>query len=212
VLAIVLIFIYKSLPEKSDDPNVLTRQLLMGAIAQQLHNPTQEDVAKHVATEYLKKQSNLDLNSKVLKPYLEDRRIFGSKGERIMTYALENITGKKFVKANTKNKMPDDVELEWLRNPETGRMLELDAFNQEMGLAAEYQGIQHYEYPNKYHKDVKQFESQRQRDETKRKLCDKNSIYLITVPYTVKHDDIEEYVKEKIKPLIEFLNQQKKDS
>ena len=45
------------------------------------------------------------------------------------------------------------------------------------------------------------FQNQQYRDIMKRDLCKKNNINLIEVPYTIKHDDIEQYIIYKLKNL-----------
>jgi hypothetical protein len=74
---------------------------------------------------------------------------------------------------------------QFLTNPETGRALELDCYLPELGIAVEYNGRQHYEFPNSFHSDQSEFEDQIYRDNLKRQLCDENEIYLITIPYHI---------------------------
>ena len=57
-----------------------------------------------------------------------------SKGEQKCKETLEKIYGKEFL----------CVRPDFLRNPETNRKLELDCYNEELKLAVEYNGIQHY--------------------------------------------------------------------
>ena len=114
---------------------------------------------------------------------------FVSKGERECNRVIEEITGKKF------NKIRPD----WLENPETGYNLELDCYNEELGIAVEYNGEQHYKYPNAFHKSEEEFKSQTKRDKLKKELCDKRNVKLIVVPYTVKLNEIENYIKQQLK-------------
>ncbi len=90
---------------------------------------------------------------------------------------------------------PSVMNLPWLRNPKTGRHLQLDCYNADLGLALEYHGHQHYEFPNHYHKSKQEFEAQVYRDTIKRQLCDQNGVYLITVPYTVPKRDLYKYIE-----------------
>lgn len=85
---------------------------------------------------------------------------------------------------------------DFLVNPETGRCLELDCYNKTLGIACEYNGIQHYEYPNIYHTDVQQFKDQMRRDKFKEGVCKKNGILLIVVPYTVR--DLRMYIEKSV--------------
>lgn len=107
-----------------------------------------------------------------------------SKGEQICCKSLEEIYGKSFY----------TVRPNFLRNPETGRNLELDCYNHEIKIAVEYNGIQHYKWPNFTGQSKLEFENQLRRDNLKRRLCDDNGIYLITVPYNVPHNHIKNYI------------------
>jgi len=84
----------------------------------------------------------------------------------------------------------------WLKNPSTGRCLELDMYNEELGIAIEYNGRQHYEYVPHFHRGgrgdlIKQVE----RDNLKLDLCDKVGVRVITVPYYVKDSEIEALIR-----------------
>lgn len=120
-----------------------------------------------------------------------------SVGERMCKKSVEKLTSKKFHK----------VRPDFLRNPTTGRSLELDMYNEELKLAVEYNGIQHYKYTSKFHKSEIEFIKQQQRDKVKKKLCKQHGIKLIIVPYTVKHDNIHEYLRFKLGEL-NLLKQQ----
>lgn len=111
-----------------------------------------------------------------------------SPGEEIVRQALEEIFERPFP-----TKRPA-----FLKNPETGFNLELDCFNEELGIAAEYQGSQHYEFPNNYHANYKQFTDQVYRDDVKKKLCEEAGVYLIRVPYNVPFNQIKNYIKERL--------------
>lgn len=65
-----------------------------------------------------------------------------------------------------------------------GRNLELDCFNEELKLAVEFNGRQHYEFVPHFHKNIETFHNQKYRDELKRIYCRDNGIYLIEIPYT----------------------------
>jgi hypothetical protein len=115
----------------------------------------------------------------------DDGRKFASKGEAICCLTLEKIYNKPFIK----------VRPNWLKNPETGRNLELDGYNEELGIAFEYNGIQHYVWPNFTGMTREQFINQARRDTFKLDLCDKLGIYLITIPYNVPHSYIPSYIE-----------------
>jgi hypothetical protein len=108
-----------------------------------------------------------------------------SKGEQATLTALYNITGKTFI----------TIRPNFLKNPETGRNLELDCYNHDLKLAVEYNGIQHYNYPNFAYKTENDWIQQVRRDDFKRRSCDKHGIYLITVPHSVPNYKIEDYLR-----------------
>lgn len=85
---------------------------------------------------------------------------------------FENITGKIFTKQR-----PD-----WLRNPESGHLLELDGYCEELKLAFEYDGQFHFHSIRGSLTD-----GQFNRDRIKDKLCQKNNVRLIRVPYYIKN-------------------------
>ena len=91
--------------------------------------------------------------------------------ERICRTTFEQLFGKPFPAA-----WPT-----WLINSDGYRM-ELDGFNQELRLAFEHQGSQHYRYVKHYHRNNDSFELQQRRDIEKRELCIKQNITLIEIP------------------------------
>ncbi len=107
-----------------------------------------------------------------------------SKGEALCRKILTDIYKKPFLK----------VRPAFLKNPETGRNLELDGYNKELQIAFEYNGIQHYIYPNWIHKNKKDFMGQIRRDQYKIKVCNHLNIYLITIPYKISHNKIYNYI------------------
>lgn len=113
-----------------------------------------------------------------------------SKGELECRRVLQWIFKKPFNKAR-----PD-----FLRNPVTGGdfNLELDCFDPELHIAVEYNGIQHYQYVPYFHKNKEAFLNQKYRDDMKRRICKENGILLIEVPYTVKLEDIKEFIEKEL--------------
>lgn len=115
-----------------------------------------------------------------------------SKGERVCKEAAEKIFKLPF------NKIRPD----FLKNDKTGRNMEIDVYNDELKLGIEYNGIQHYKYNPYHHKNgEKDFEEQVYRDKLKEKKCADNGIRLIIVPYLVKHNDIEQYIRVKARDI-----------
>ena len=107
-----------------------------------------------------------------------------SKGEKECRRVLEKIFNKPFP-----NHRPN-----FMKNEITNSNLELDCYCDELKLAVEYNGIQHYKYIPYFHSNKDKFRNQQYRDYIKRNLCEKNGITLIEVPYTVKINDIEKYL------------------
>ena len=77
------------------------------------------------------------------------------------------------------------VRPKWLRNPKTNYPLELDGFCQELMIAIEYNGIQHYVWPNFTKCSLECFLAQQERDQVKAQICAQQHICLIRIPYTV---------------------------
>jgi len=117
-----------------------------------------------------------------------------SKGEKICKEVMKEITGKEFIK----------IRPDWLVNPITKTPLELDIFNEELQLAVEYNGEQHYKYNKFMHQNSKdKFYGQQYRDYIKKSLCEKKGIHLIEVPYTIAHKDIRRFL---MKETQKYLN------
>ena len=83
-------------------------------------------------------------------------------------------------------------------NPNTGRKLQLDGYNKELKIAFEYQGMQHYKFPNRWHRTEKDFKDQQWRDEFKRNACKNIGITLIEIPYT-ERNNLKSYIEEQLK-------------
>lgn len=84
----------------------------------------------------------------------------------------------------------------------TGYKLELDGYNQKHGYAFERQGSQHERYhPHFHNNDIKNFESQKERDKFKVTSCLNKGISLMVIPskYSCANlDKMEIYIKEQI--------------
>ena len=111
-----------------------------------------------------------------------------SDGEKYCRDILEEIFSLPF----------PSVRPKFLKNPLTNRSLEFDCYNHKLRLALEYNGYQHYTFPNVYHKSETAFRAQLNRDEIKKDICDKLGITLIIVPYTVQMSDIKSYIINKL--------------
>jgi len=85
------------------------------------------------------------------------------------------------------------IRPDFLRN-KTGKNLELDGYNEQLGIAFEYQGIQHRTFTPRFHKSREDFKKQKERDAFKKKICEQRGIRLLEIPDTVPYDDLEMYI------------------
>lgn len=93
------------------------------------------------------------------------------------------------------------VRPSFLRYPPSGKNLELDMYNDELGLAFEYQGIQHRKYTPYYHRSMDEFLRQQERDSFKKQRCYDMHIQLVLIPDTIKPDHLEPFLRQKIQDL-----------
>jgi hypothetical protein len=108
-----------------------------------------------------------------------------SKGETECKRFLEFYFQKPFQK----------IRPEFLTNPITNSPLELDMYNEELRLAVEYNGAQHYNFNRMMHNNSRdKFQNQQYRDYIKKNICKDLGIDLIIVPYTVPNDKIGEFL------------------
>jgi hypothetical protein len=114
-----------------------------------------------------------------------------SKGENECRRALESIFNRPFYK----------VRPDFLKNDVTGKNLELDLYNPDLKLSVEMNGRQHYHFTPYFHKNNEAFLNQRYRDEMKKVKCRENGVTIIEVPYSVKLENIEQFIREKCKEL-----------
>ena len=90
------------------------------------------------------------------------------------------------------------IRPDWLYNYKTGCKLELDMYCADLMIAVEYNGRQHNQRINFFHKSELDFIEQVDRDLMKEDLCIHNGIKLIIVPYHIKNNDIAEYLTNEI--------------
>ena len=112
-----------------------------------------------------------------------------SYGENTTRQILEQLLQKKF----------PTIKPEWLINPTTQKKLELDGYNEELKLAFEYNGIQHINKNNAYHKTEECLQKQKTRDLIKKDACKQKGITLLQIPHTIHIEKLEEYIKEQLK-------------
>lgn len=107
-----------------------------------------------------------------------------SVGEATAIFIIQKYLGKQFER--TRKVLPSK--------------LELDGFNEELKLAIEYNGVQHYsENKHFFHKNGAGFEAQLERDAKKQQECDEAEINLIVVSYELKtFDAIRAYIESEL--------------
>ena len=91
------------------------------------------------------------------------------KSEALVRTVLEALTGKEFPKT---------------RSQLYNSGLELDGYCDELRIAFEYQGLQHYQVVRFFPDSEEQFAQRVARDALKRELCHEKWICLLEIPYT----------------------------
>ena len=95
------------------------------------------------------------------------------------------------------NSQFNKIKPKWLKiGPKI--ILELDGYSKNLEIAFEYQGRQHYEIVDHYDNDLKK---RIEYDEIKKKLCELNGVKLIIVPYTIKIEFLEKFIRDECKKL-----------
>lgn len=112
-----------------------------------------------------------------------------SRGEKECRRILEEYFQRPFAKARP----------HFLTNKITGKPLELDCYNDELRIACEYNGKQHYEFVKAFHNNRDSFRNQQYRDMMKQEMCLQHNITLITVPYNIPHEQIKDYLLNELK-------------
>lgn len=99
---------------------------------------------------------------------------------------IELITGRKFPTV-----LPD-----WLIY--RGRRMELDGYNEELGIAFEAQGPQHTMYSREYYSDYLQYYRRVMSDEAKLRLANEYGVGLIIIDYKVPKYMLDRYIRSRI--------------
>lgn len=91
-----------------------------------------------------------------------------------------------------------DVKFEKNKFNYNGHTLELDGYNEKNKIAFEYNGKQHYEITS-YIKTEKELSYRKYLDGLKVEYCKISGINLFIIPYTIKNDELLNYIKKLLK-------------
>jgi|688.fasta_scaffold42003_3 hypothetical protein len=136
-------------------------------------------------------------------PYNHVNRVYGcntcskKRSENLCRQILEEYTGLRF----------PSIRPDFLKNVTTACNLELDGFCEDLNLAFEYQGIQHYEYNAFFHRnDQESLKKQQQRDKLKLELCKKYGVDVLIIPHTLSYQNENElriFIKEELQKIVD---------
>lgn len=115
----------------------------------------------------------------------------GKKNETKVREIFEKIFDRPF----------STIRPNFLRNYKTGKNLELDGYNKDLKLAFEYQGRQHYEFCPFFHRTKDDFIKQLEHDKYKLQACQKEGIKLIVIPFLIKSNEMESYIRTRLREL-----------
>ena len=73
----------------------------------------------------------------------------------------------------------------WLKSPK-GKPMQLDWYSPDLKIAVEFNGQQHYEYIKYFQRTKKDFKYLQDCDKTKKEICKKRKIILLSIPYDTK--------------------------
>ncbi len=92
---------------------------------------------------------------------------------------------------------PRRRDVSWLTNAAGARM-ELDGYNEELRLAFEYQGSQHYGVDGFFLNDDAGFAKRREDDALKLKLCKAHDVTLVVIPFSVGWTHMQDFVSARL--------------
>jgi predicted Zn-ribbon and HTH transcriptional regulator len=145
---------------------------------EEMHELAYKKNGKCLSTEYINSKTKLEWQCK--KGHIwetspnnikQDKwcpKCAGSVGENLTRQVFEEFFNKPF----------PSVRPKFLKY---NRCLQLDGFNEELKMAFEYQGNQHYTFPNHCHKTIEEYNKQLEHDQWKKEQCEKNNIRLFII-------------------------------
>ena len=106
------------------------------------------------------------------------RKVGRYKSQEKLTRILESIFG-----------LTAEIEKtwSWLLSPK-GKRLKVDAYFEELNLAVEFNGKQHSEFPNRFHKTAEDFRYAAMCDEWKRSILRRRGVTVVEFAHTDKLD------------------------
>jgi hypothetical protein len=126
------------------------------------------------------------------RPQKREKRV--NKHEERCREIFENIFKKEFISTRPG----------WLKNPATGKSLELDGYNPDIvtpigrGLAFEYDGIQHSQFTPAFHNSLADLKYQRSKDAWKDAACKDKGVMLIRIPNFVAYSDLDRWIRQSL--------------
>ena len=93
----------------------------------------------------------------------------------------------------------------WLKT-DAGKILELDCFSEQLQMAVEYNGDQHYKLCRFNKNDPKILQEQQDNDKQKAELCQKNNVKLLVIPFWLKKEQIVEAISKFLNKSIDVSN------
>lgn len=160
-------------------------------LAQNDQGHTQDDQG-HV----LGQEEHISPDNQSAGTYCEHKTKPVDEGERWKRQSKGQVTSCKYLERVLGRRLKLNYRPNWLKNPETGRNLEIDCYDETEKIGLEFHGEQHYEYNSHFHKGkVDNFIGNIRRDDFKKRRCEQLGIYLIEVPYILSHTNIEEHVQ-----------------
>ena len=149
---------------------------------------TDQESKNTIIQSQLNKQLEKDIYEPVEKKlYINDKN--GQKRKlKINQKSFENRIRK--ILTNYFQKEFKCVRPNWLRNPLSGRNLEIDMFCEDLKIGLEFHGCQHIKYIPYFHKTEQHFKDQLLRDQLKARICKENGIKLIIIyHYEIENGD-----------------------
>lgn len=149
---------------------------------------TDQESQNTILQSKLNKQLEKDIYEPIEKKlYINDKN--GQKRKvKINQKSYENRIRK--ILTNYFQKEFKSVRPNWLKNPLSGRNLEIDMFCEDLKLGLEFHGIQHIKFLPHFHKTEQKFKDQLLRDQMKARLCKEHGIKLIIIyHYEIENGD-----------------------